>query len=360
MRSAVLNAPGTALTLNDVDTTELAPDEILVAIAGVGICHTDLAVIDGVLPLPTPLVLGHEGSGVVERVGSAVTSLRPGDRVVCSFDSCRSCAECGGGRPAYCTNFAPLNYAGSRADGTTALQLAGNPLHGSWFGQSSWGTHAVASSRNSVRVDPDLPLEILGPLGCGLLTGAGAVFNVQRPNPGQTYGVWGLGPVGLAAVMAAKATGCTTIVAVDPNPARREIAHDLGATHSYDATPDLAETIVAELGGLDFTLEAVGAGPVIRQALEALRSPGLCVTVGFRGMENEMTLNQGHLLQGRTLRGVIEGDADPHEFIPRLIELWRAGDFPFDRLIDTYPLAQINQAIGDFRAGKALKPILIP
>lgn len=360
MRSAVLNPSTTTLSLDEVAPTELKPDEVLIEIAGVGICHTDLAVIDGVLPLPTPIVLGHEGSGVVQAVGSAVTDLVPGDHVVCGFDSCRDCAECGAGRPAYCVNFPLLNYAGVRGDGSTTMTRDGAPLHGSWFGQSTWGTHAVASRRNAVKVDPSLPLEKLGPLGCGFLTGAGAVLNVSRPQPGQSYGVWGLGPVGLAAVMAAKASGCTTIVAVDPNPARRDTAAELGATHTYDAVPDLAASIVAEHGGLDFTLEAVGAAPVIRQALESLKTPGLCVTVGFHGLENEMTLNQGHLLQGRSLRGVIEGDADPHEFVPRLLAMWQAGDFPFDRLITTYPLDQINEAIVEFRAGTVLKPVLIP
>ncbi|MGQ4601257.1 zinc-binding dehydrogenase [Nocardia sp. R6R-6] len=361
MRSALLHDNGGPLTLEDVESAALEPDEILVRIAGVGICHTDLTAINGTVPLPLPAVVGHEGAGVVKAVGTDVTTLSAGDHVVLSFDSCRQCAACTSGHPAYCELFAALNYFGTRLDGTTTMRSAGADVHGSWFGQSSFGTHAIASVRNAVKVDTDLPLELLGPLGCGVLTGAGTVLNVHRPRAGQSIGIWGIGTVGLSAVMAAKTAGCDPIIAIDPNPDRLELAKELGATHTKNPTEtkDLVWDIVELTGGLDFSVEAVGAGPVVRQALESLRSPGACATLGLKALENDVTIDQGHLLIGRTLTGVIEGDADPHVFIPKLIELWRAGRFPFEKLIRTYPLEKINDAIEEFRSGQVVKPVLV-
>ncbi|NMN98390.1 NAD(P)-dependent alcohol dehydrogenase [Antrihabitans stalactiti] len=361
MKSALLREYDGPLTIEDVEPNGIQADEVLVRIVGVGLCHTDLTAIKGDVPLPLPAVIGHEGAGVIEAVGDEVTTLAVGDHVVLSFDSCRECAACKSGHPAYCQLFAAMNYFGTRLDGSPTLQQGSDDVHGSWFGQSSFGTHAVASARNAVKVDKDLPLELLGPLGCGLLTGAGAVLNVLRPQPGQSIGVWGLGTVGLAAVMAAKAAGCETIVAVDMNFDRLAIAKELGATHVFDPTEhtDLVWEISEQVGGLDYTVEAVGLGSVIRQALETLRSPGTCATLGLQTLENEITVDQGHLLIGRTLTGVIEGDADPHTFIPELIELWRAGKFPFDKLIQTFPLNKINDAIDSFRSGLVVKPVLL-
>lgn len=362
MRAAVLNEIGGGVAVNDLVLADLVADEVLVRVHGVGVCHTDLSVIDGAMPQKTPVVLGHEGSGVVEAVGPGVTELAVGDHVVCSFTSCGACSRCTDRSPAYCTRFPLLNYAGVRTDGSTTLaDTTGRPVHGNWFGQSSWATHAVTAVRSAVKVDARLPIEKFGPLGCGLLTGAGAVLNTHRPHPGQSYGVWGLGPVGLAAVMAAKASRCDPIIGVDPNPARRALALELGATAVHEPSDDLARNLVRETrGGLDFTLEAVGTAPVVRQALTSLASPGSCATVGFRGPRNPVEVDQGHLLQGRTLRGVIEGDADPHVLIPRLIQMWSDGDFPFDSLITTYPLERIEAAIADFRAGTVVKPVLVP
>ncbi|CAM3704361.1 NAD(P)-dependent alcohol dehydrogenase [Smaragdicoccus niigatensis] len=361
MKSALLREYGGPLTIEDVEPNGLQSDEVLVRIVGVGLCHTDLTALKGDVPLPLPAVLGHEGAGVVEAVGDGVSTLAVGDHVVLSFDSCRECAACTSGHPAYCQLFAAMNYFGTRLDGSPTMQQGSDDVHGSWFGQSSFGTHAIASVRNAVKVDKDLPLELLGPLGCGLLTGAGAVLNVLRPQPGQSIGVWGLGTVGLAAVMAAKAAGCETIVAVDMNSDRLAIAKEFGATHVFDPTEhtDLVWEISEHAGGLDYTVEAVGLGSVIRQALETLRSPGTCATLGLQKLENEITVDQGHLLIGRTLTGVIEGDADPHTFIPKLIELWRAGKFPFDKLIQTFPLDKINDAIDSFRSGQVVKPVLL-
>jgi aryl-alcohol dehydrogenase len=361
-RAAILREEGHALSLEDVELAELADDEVLVRIAGVGVCHTDISAANGMVPLPLPAVLGHEGAGVVEAVGPGVTTLAPGDHVVLSFDFCGDCDTCTKKTPAYCDLFAPLNYFGERLDGSVTMHAGDEDIHGNWFGQSSFASRAIADVRNAVKVPQDLPLHLLGPLGCGLQTGAGSVINVLGAKAGDSLAVFGMGAVGLAAVMAGKAVGCDPVIAVDINPARLEIARSLGATHALNPkdTKDLVWDVMNMVpNGVDLSLDAVGSNAVIRQALEILRSPGHCVTVGFQGLEHEITIDQGHLLLGRRLSGVIEGDADPRTFVPALIELYREGKFPFDRLIKTFPFSQINEAIAMAKRGEVIKPVVI-
>jgi aryl-alcohol dehydrogenase len=360
--AALLKEPHTDLVLEEVELDELRYDEILVRMKGVGICHTDMAAQEGVIPVPYPSVLGHEGSGIVEAVGRAVQHLAKGDHVALSFDHCGECASCRAGSPAYCEVFGAMNYFGCRMDGTTTLHQAEEQVHGSWFGQSSFATFAIASVHNAVKVPDDLPLELLGPLGCGLQTGAGSVLNVLKPKAGESIAVFGLGGVGLAAVMAAKAVGCDPIVGFDLNPSRLELAKELGATHVFNPKEhkDLIWDVMQVVApGVHYTFDAVGTPPVIRQALELLRSPGHCATVGFQGLQNEVTIDQGHLLLGRTFSGVVEGDAQPASFIPQLIDLYREGKFPFDRLIKTFPFEQINEAIAASNSGEVVKPVLV-
>jgi aryl-alcohol dehydrogenase len=346
--AAVLHQPGAGLAVEEVELDEPQADEVVVRMAGTGICHTDLVAADGALPLPLPVVLGHEGAGVVERTGPAVTVLAPGDHVVLSFDRCGACATCRKGRPAYCERFYALNSSGRRGDGSVTMA----PVHGSFMGQSSFATHALASVRNAVRVETDVPLELLGPLGCSLQTGAGAVLEVLRPEPGAGIAIFGLGSVGLAGVMAAAVAGCDPILAVEPDPARRALALELGATEALDPDARLPRSSV------DLSLETVGSEPVVDAALRVLRSPGACATVGFRGPRNPVRIDQGHLLYGRRLIGVIEGDADPHDFIPRLLALQRDGRFPFERLITRFPFADLAAAMDAARGGTAIKPVL--
>jgi len=350
--AAVLREQGGAFAVEQVEVDDPRPGEVLVRIAGVGICHTDLAAADGALGLPLPVVLGHEGAGVVEAVGEAVDAVTPGDRVVLTYDHCGECSRCAGGHPAYCDRFAQLNASGSRADGSTTLSQDGRPVHASFCGQSSFAGHALASQRNAVPVRTDVPLELLGPLGCSIQTGAGAVLGVLDAQPGQGIAVVGLGAVGLSAVMAAVVAGCDPIVAVDPDPARRALAGELGATRVMDGSERVRP-------GVDLAVEAVGSQEAVTAALRALSSPGRCATVGWRGPRNPLTVDQGHLLQGRTLTGVIEGDTVPGRSIPRLLELHAAGRFPFERLITTFPFAEIGAAVDAARRGQVVKPVLV-
>ena len=360
--AAVLEEVGEPLVLREVELDAPQEGEIRVKVVGAGICHTDVSGMAGAIPLPLPAVLGHEGSGIVEAVGPGVTEFAVGDRVAISYGHCRECQPCSEGHTAYCDLFAPLNYFGERIDGTVTMHAGEEEVHGNFFNQSTFATHAICGVTNAVRVPDDIPLELAGPLGCGFQTGAGSVLNVLEAKAGKGIIIFGIGAVGLGALMAAKAVGCDPIIAVDPNPKRLEVALELGATDTINPneTDDLLWR-VQELAapGLHYSFDAVGFGPVIRQALESLRTAGHCATVGFQGLEHEITIDQGHLLLGRRLSGVIEGDADPQTFIPQMIELHRAGKFPFDKLIKTFPFEEINDAVEAAHRGDVIKPVLV-
>ncbi|MBM7458531.1 NAD(P)-dependent alcohol dehydrogenase [Rhodococcus coprophilus] len=360
--AAVLREYGGPLQLETVTVPDLRPDEILVRIHGVGICHTDLTAAAGGVPVPVPVVLGHEGAGIVTEIGSAVSHLAVGDAVVLGFDSCRQCRNCTRGRPSYCTRFAPLNYGGTRTDGTTVLQDSeGAWLHGNWFGQSSFSSLVVATERNAVRLPPDVSITLAGPLGCGLATGAGTVLRVLRPESDSSIVVFGLGAVGMAAIMAARIAGCATVIGIDPNERRHDLARELGATEvispaGYDDLGRHLRRLTG--GGADCAVESVGSEAVVRQALSSLGSPGVCATLGLRAGRNPITVDQTHLLNGRTLTGVIEGDVDPHRFLPELADLWRDGRFPVEKLVRTFDFTKLDDALGAVRSGEVVKAVL--
>ncbi|GAA2429478.1 NAD(P)-dependent alcohol dehydrogenase [Actinomadura vinacea] len=360
--AAVLRAADGPYAIEPLELADPGPGEVVVRIAGAGMCHTDLL---GRAPgdrVPKPVVLGHEGAGVVEAVGPGVTEVAVGAHVVLSFDSCGSCRNCRAARPGNCARMAALNMASVPLDGVPrAAGEDGRPVHNRWFGQSSFATHALATVRNVVPVDRDAPLELLGPLGCGMQTGAGSVFFSLGVRAGDSLAVFGAGAVGLAAVMAARIAGATTIVAVDVNGARLDLARELGATHVLDgAEGGLAQRIREISGGegVQYSFDTTAVPGVVSAAVASLRTTGVCGLVGI-GAE-EYRLDPSLLLMGRTVKGIIEGDAVPQTFIPRLVELWRQGRFPYDRLIATYPLDEIGRAEADALAGKVVKPVLLP
>jgi aryl-alcohol dehydrogenase len=363
--AAVLEAHDQPFRLTDVHLEGPGPDEVLVRIAGTGFCHTDLLPRATHMGIALPVIAGHEGSGVVEETGVHVTSVSPGDPVVLSFDSCGGCRACLAARPANCATFFPRNLTGRRPDGSgTARTGDGRTVSAWWFGQSSFAGHVVVPARAVVpvpsEVSADIPLEILGPLGCGFQTGAGAVLNSLAVRPGSRIVVAGAGAVGLAAIMAAHAVGATTVVAVELHPARRRLAADLGATHVLDgADPDLGRELDRIVGGAaDYALDTTGAPSLITTLVNSLHAYGTCGLVGVQ--HGDLTVDPMLLAAGRTLKGIIEGDAVPRLFIPRLIGLWRQGRFPFDRLIRTYPLHDIARAERDTARGDVVKAVLLP
>jgi aryl-alcohol dehydrogenase len=358
--AAVARERSGPFALEELDLEEPRDDEVAVRICGAGICHTDLAMRAGRVPLP--VVLGHEGAGIVQAVGARVAKVRPGDHVVLSFLSCGSCGTCQRGMPSYCENGLACNFAAARLDGSSGLRGRDGVVRSHFFGQSSFASHCLASERNVVKVRADVPLELLGPLGCGIQAGAGAVLNATARRPHGSIAVFGVGSVGLSAVMAARAAGDTTIIGIDTNPARLELAAELGATHVINATmtDPVAEVRAITGTGADYAIEASGRADALRQAVDCLGVLGICGLIGGPPAGTEVTLDMNRILFGRTVRGILGGDSIPDLFIPHLIELYLRGRFPFDRLITFYPLREINQAADDFLAGRAVKPVLRP
>lgn len=364
-RAAITREAGGAFSIEPIDLAPPAADEVTVRIAGVGLCHTDLVFRDQFAPYPLPAVFGHEGAGIVEAVGSAVLALSPGDRVVLGFSSCGACRRCVEHHPSYCTSFGRLNFHGARMDGSTAIAAQGRPVASHFFGQSSFAAHATVRASSVVKVDDDdLRLELLGPLGCGFQTGAGAIMRSMDCQPGSAVVIMGGGPVGQAAVMAAVIRACAAIVMVEPLASRRAMALDLGATQTIDPTScDVTEALRAiAVDGFDHVLDTSGRPAVIEAGLAVLASRGVLGLVGVPptpGAVLPVSIS-GMIGTGRRIMGIMEGDSDPQCFIPELIEYHRSGRFPFERLISTFPLDEINEAVAAQANGECIKAVLIP
>lgn len=351
IQAAVLRSKGGPLRIETLEMEGPRDDEVLVRIVAAGICRTDIDIIDDWDEASQPVVLGHEGAGVVEQVGRKVKSVKRGDHVVLSYQSCGRCRPCRKGRPADCSRFWEANFGFRRLDGSNALQKSG--VRGHFFGQSSFSTHALATEHNLVKVSKNLSLEVLVPLGCGMQTGAGTIMNSLEVPAGRSVAVFGTGAVGLAAVMAARIVEANPIIGVDINPMRLELALALGATHTIDnRDDDIAARIAAITGsGVDYVLEITGEPEMFELAVDVLNPNGAIAI--FSGASAP-----GSLPKGRKAYSIIQGDAVPQRFIPELISLYRAGRFPFDRLIKYYSFSQINQAIADAKRGDTIKPVL--
>ena len=360
--AAVVPARTAPFEIQQLELAGPLSDEVLVRIIASGMCHTDLHARDGYFPnLPYPVVCGHEGAGMVEEVGAAVSDLAPGDPVVISFPWCGACEPCQAGKTSYCTNARGLKSSGRRADGTIPMARDGQPVYSCFFQQSSFATFALAPAKDVVKVRRDAPVELLGPLGCGLQTGAGAVLNVMQPQPGRSIAIYGIGGVGLAGLMAAKIAGCDPIIAIDRLPARLALGRELGATHTLESrgAETLAEIRKITGGGTHFALETSAVPEVFRIAVDGLHGLGTCVLVGSARAGTEVSFEMPVLQGGRTVRGVVQGDSRPRDFIPRLVDLFMAGQMPLDRLITRYPLAEVNRAAADASSGATIKPVLL-
>ena len=298
--------------------------------------------------------------GIVERTGPQASVLRPGDHVVLSFAACGHCGPCQSGRPAYCQTARQLNLAVRRPDGRCAHHAAGQPVSAGFFGQSSFASHALVRERDAVRVRKDVPLAALAPLGCSVQTGAGGVLNVLKPAAGSSIAIFGLGAVGLSALMAARLAGCARIIAIDLHASRLDMATEFGATDllKVDDTSSAARVQTLIPGGVDFAVEATGIPAVMAEAVAATHRTGISLMLGLPPPTAKIPLDAGLLLGGRTIRASIEGDSVPALFIPQLVDLQRTGQLPFDRMCRTYPLDAINEAVRDCREGGTVKPII--
>ncbi len=361
IEAAVSRAKFAPLNFEKLELEEPRHDEVRVRLVATGICHTDMAVRDHtIVAMPQPIVLGHEGAGFVEAVGESVTKVKADDRVILSGDSCGNCPSCQVSMPSYCYEFFPRNFGGGRLDGSTPLSINDEKVH-TFMGQGSFATHVVCHDRNVIAVAPDAPLELLGPLGCGVITGAGAVINSLKVGVGKSIAIFGTGSVGLSGVMAAKLVGAGKIIAIDLRDDRLKLAGELGATHtinpSKESIPEALDKIAGN--GVDFTLETTALMPILRQAIDVLALRGTCGFVGGAPEDSELTFVTSHVMNGgRTIRGIILGDTNPEEFLPKLIELNALGRFPLEKLVTFYPFKDINRAIEDSLNGKCVKPIL--
>jgi aryl-alcohol dehydrogenase len=362
IKAAVVRQKGGPFVMEDVELDEPRADEVLVKIVSSGLCHTDLVARMQYLPIPLPGVFGHEGAGIVEKVGSQVTKVKPGDHVATSFMSCGYCICCKKGIPGWCSEFRRLNFGGRRPDGSTTMKKNGETVYGSFFGQSTFATHALVNERGVIKVPADVPVEILSPMGCGIQTGAGGVINTLKAKPGSSIAVFGIGSVGLSAIMAAVVSGCTKIIGIDIVDERLKLAREFGATDVINSgkTDPVEQIRKLTGGGIEFTLECSGIPKVLRQAVDSLMMGGTCGLIGVAPVGVEVNLEMQTILDGRTIKGIVEGDCISDIFIPQLIDLYKQGRFPFDRLLKFYPMDKINEAAEESEKGKTLKAVLRP
>lgn len=363
--AVVADHTGAELAVETLELADPGPGEVLVRLVATGVCHTDTITRHGDLPLPLPGVLGHEGAGVVEKLGEGVDQLAVGDHVVMGWPFCGTCRNCRRGETKYCDQMGPAVAAGVRFLGPNAGTSAysrpdGTPISGHFFGQSSFATYSIALATSLVKVDADLPLEILGPLACGLSTGAGAIMNTAKPQAGDAVVVFGVGAVGLAAIMAARNSPTAAIVAVDLHESRLELARRFGATHTVvGGRPETTDEVREACGGhIDFALECTGAMPVVAQAIDCIGMLGTAILVGGAPAGAEITVDHQSVLWGKRIIGTLGGGSTNEELITALIGLYRQGRFPFDELVRMYELADVEQAIADSVSGEVIKPVL--
>ena len=359
-RAAVLRSPEADFVLEDLELPELAAGEVLVRVAGAGLCHTDFIPREGGTYGRPPIVVGHESSGTIAAVAGDVRGLEIGQPVVASFAFCGRCAACLAGRPTICRDFFRLNMLGAPKGSRSGVDADGAPVATRWFGQSSCATHAVVRAECLVPVSTRLPLEWLGTLGCGFLTGAASILTAFDVEAGASVAVLGAGAVGLSAIMAAKLAGADPLIAVDRNSERLRLAEEFGATAVISGDePELVAGLSGyQRTGIDYVLDTTGHPPLISAGTDALAPGGVCGLVAFpRG---PLTFSLMALTFGRQVRSIVMGDTIPSVAIPELIRHWESGALPFERLITTYPLDAIVEAERDVRAGRVVKPVLVP
>ena len=332
IRAALIEDPGEEFHIEALELAEPRENEALVKIAACGVCHTDDVARNQIIPVPLPAVFGHEGCGT----------------------NCRS------GHPYACLHNRRLNFSGAHFDGGHRLSRGGRSVS-AFFGQGAFATYAVVHRNNLIPAPADLPLELLAPLGCGIQTGAGAVLNYLKAEEGSSILITGCGAVGLSAVMAAAIASCGTIIACDVVPERLRLARELGATHTLNAreVSDIPGAVrsLTDGYGVQYAVDCTGSGQCVRTSLVCVRPLGTCAVVGAT---QELTIHVENELMGaaKTLGGVVEGCCVPQLFIPKLLDFYRAGRFPFDRLVEYYPFEDINRAFADTKAGKVVKAVL--
>ena len=362
MKAAVLRAPNQPLSIEELQLADPGPGEVRVRLVATGVCHTDASAISGAIPVPTPIVLGHEGAGIVEAVGPAVTMLKPGDHVVLSvMPSCGKCPACVSGQPWLCHVAGPMLFAGQMLDGTRRLSQEGQPVN-HFFAQSSFAEHAVVAELGAAKVRDDAPLDIVAPLACGASTGIGAILNAARVEPGASVAVIGCGGVGLSGIMAAHLAEAGQIIAVDIAANKLAMAQDFGATHLVDASASDPVAQIRNLThgfGVDYSFEFIGRQDTMEQAIEAIHPGGHAYIIGGAPVGTRFSADAMTFLFGKNVHGVVGGFTRPTVDIPRFVELYMSGRLPLDRLVSRrYPLEEINEAFEAMHHGEVARSVI--
>lgn len=362
IKAAVVDKMGAPFDIrDDVELADMQPDDLQIHMVASGICHSDEAIRKGDSVIGYPIILGHEGAGIVEKVGSEVKDFKPGDHVILSFYGCGNCINCLKGKPTKCLHYAANNLSGVRPDGSAHFTEDGHQVD-DMFDQSSFTTTTVVRERNAVKVPKDLDLRKLGPLGCGYVTGSGTVFNTLKPEPGSTIAVAGTGAVGMAAMMAGKISGCTDVIAIDRNEDRLSLAKELGATATINTSKvDMVQAVKDLTNGLgvDYLVDTTGATKVIQDSIQALAQGGTLAAIAVTANHIDINTWDDLCPSDRTIVGVNMGDSIPQVDIPRLIKFYKLGMFDFDKTEKFYNFDQINEANADSVSGKTIKPVLI-
>ena len=369
-QAIVITSAESPFKLKDIELDDkLRDDECHIRIRATGICRTDLKLAkEDTIPDLFPAVFGHEGAGIVQKVGSSITSFHPGDHVVVVYASCGLCSYCSDHLPSYCDLWFQHNLAAGRSDGSKAFRdlKTGARITSHFFGQSSFARDVYVKQTSLVKiVDQSIPFEFLAPLGCGLMTGAGAVLNVVKPMPEMSVAVIGAGSIGLAAVMALKLSETPRrIIAVDVLSKRLELAREFGATHGVNSKmrPNLMEVLlhITDGHGVDAAIDTTGDPEVVRNLIHSTARKGRVVTIGNSDSKAEVSINTFEMVQaGCSYIGCQLGDTLPQEFIPRLLEAYDDGRFPYRKLIKTYPVKDIGRAISDMEQGQTVKPVIL-
>ncbi len=362
MKAAVLYELNQPVVVEELELEKPKEREVLVKMVASGVCHSDLSVTNGTIPLPLPIVLGHEGAGIVEEVGPGVTAVKPGDHVILSWvPNCGQCSFCAMGRSYLCEARA-LTRGGTMLDGTRRIRK-GTKEYNHMLGVSTMATHTVVPEISLVRIDPDIPLREAALIGCGVMTGVGAVINTAKVEPGSRVAVFGAGGVGLNVIQGAVLASAETIIAVDLLDRKLQFAKQFGATHLINASREDPVQKIKDLtgGGVDYAFEAIGHGAVITQAYQATRRGGTTVVIGVAAPGVQASIPANTLvLEEKTLKGSYYGSARVQVDIPRLIRLYKSGRLKLGELIsNTYPLEDINKAFEDLQKGENARGVLV-
>ncbi|KAG9520769.1 GroES-like protein, partial [Aureobasidium melanogenum] len=362
-RALIVRELGGPFTFEDVIVDDIRPDEALVKIEASGICRTDLHCAAGHRPVQVPAVLGHEGAGTVLEVGENVTGIQPGDKVLLSYSICRVCKQCCSGNRAYCEKILALNFSGKREDGTSPLTLPdGKALFSNFFGQSSFSSLAVVNGASLVKVPSDTPSDLFATLGCSMETGIGAIFNTLDVQPESTVAVFGVGSLGLYAIMACKLRQAKEIIAIDIQPSRLELAKELGATATINSSEgDVAEQIrkICGTNGVERALDCSGVARIIETMIESLGTRGKACSVGSNAPGTRISIDvHKHFVKGTQYVGSHQGDSDPQKMAPMLLHEYSLGRLPLHKVTTSYEVDDFQRALDDVESGKTVKAVL--